>query len=91
MMSRWDNNRRCEKRRPVAGRISWSGQQRRTHSVGWLSDESESGVSFVTHRSSEPCCGDQVWVTRAKNAEAYQVTRVTEYGENTSLIGCRRA
>lgn len=87
---RWSNNRRQEFRQTVAGRVSWGARNHQERNVGWLSDESAHGISFVTSRNSEPCRGEQVWLTRSKVTEQYRVARVDEYGENESLIGCSR-
>ena len=91
MFDRWgeDRDRRSVPRRATPGRISWKRANKNINFMGWLSDSSESGISFITSAMSAPLVGEEVSACGdAIGTRRYRVQRVEPYDSHFSLVGC---
>ncbi len=91
MLNRWgeDRERRSVPRRATPGRISWKRENKNINFMGWLSDSSESGISFITSAMSAPLVGEEVSACgEAIGTRRYRVCRVEPYDSHFSLVGC---
>jgi hypothetical protein len=88
---RTPGDRRSETRHPEAGRVSWRRAASGPNHVGWLSDASESSVSFVTAAAHQPAYGEEVEVIRRdRSRQRVRVRRVATYDGQLALVACRR-
>lgn len=80
-------DRRTEERVPAAERIHWKLEFADESIGGWLSDRSDTGVSFVSATWHQPTPGDTICLTGpAGDARRYIVTRVQPYSDSLSLV-----
>jgi hypothetical protein len=83
-------DRRRETRHQAAGQVEWNVTQLPDMHVGWLSDISESGVSFVTPRSLVPPAQETIEMAPlGLPTRVYRIVRETEYDGRNSLVACR--
>jgi hypothetical protein len=93
-LQEWD--RRASERNPQAGKVWWLGEQDENFTLGWASDQSLSGVAFVTWGGNRLQEGDTVTFTttdprrRWPDCESVRVCRVEPYGPSEQLIACIR-
>jgi len=85
------DDRRGERRVAVAGRLTWRGSDNDVTATGWLSDESDRSLSFITTADRTPMPGDQILLRLPGFIRRRcRVTRVAPYGEGSWLIAGRR-
>lgn len=88
---RGDADRRREERHPVGGRIHWTRAGRSLAFTGWLSDVSDSSVSFISSSRNSLRPGEEIEVTKDSGGlpPHFQIIRITPFDEKLSLIACR--
>ena len=83
-------DRRCEPRWALAGTISWRAAGSDRAFIGWLSDASESSVSFIVSRQNQPSFGEVIELVRSDRCRyTFRTARIADYDDNLSLIACR--
>lgn len=85
-----DSDRRILPRQPAAGRVTWRlGAAPRSY-VGYLSDRSRLGLSFVSGSAVAPAVGELLELRDANGLQrCLRVVRVAPYDDVTHLIACR--
>lgn len=85
-----DSERRTLPRQPAAGRVTWRmGAAPRSY-VGYISDRSRLGLSFVSGAAIAPAIGELLELRDANGMQlCMRVVRVAPYDDVTHLIGCR--
>ena len=82
-------DRRSENRQPVAERILWKSRGDEQYSPGWVSDRSQTSVSFVTAVANPLGMDEEIDVVgEDKSCQQFRVTRTSPYGEHF-LVACR--
>ncbi len=83
-------DRRSDPRYPLAGKIFWRKPARTLNVLGWLSDTSRSGVSFVTKDNDRIVLGEEIELLNAsREIQRYCITRIAPYDSRLSLVACR--
>ena len=81
--------RRSEARYPLAGKVFWRKPGRNLKVLGWLSDTSLSGVSFITAMGMRPSVNEHIELTSPDDStQRCRVARTTPYDHRLSLIAC---
>ena len=81
--------RRSERRYTLAGRIFWRKPGRNMKVLGWLSDTSLSGVSFITATGMRPSVNEHIELTGPNHStQCCRVARTTSYDRHLSLVAC---
>lgn len=82
-------DRRKDTRLAAAGRIHWRRDSDATAHRGWLSDRSQSSLSFIAGSPIEPKVGDRISVVGPDRCyRVYRVVRTTPYDNDLSLVAC---
>lgn len=74
-------------------RMARMGWRKRSSDVlhrGWLNDESDSGVSFVTGTAAQPSLGEKVEIVGLDRLpRRHRVVRIAPCGDRACVIACR--
>lgn len=82
-------DRRSEHRFQTVGRISWRPGGADHAFKGYISDSSESGLSFVAGRTTEPHIGELVELQSPRELHPmWKVVRIEDYDANLCLVAC---
>ena len=90
----WD--RRSSERTPLAGKLWWLGEYDENFTLAWSTDQSQSGIAFVTTGGESIRSGQKLMVTRTNpsgpwpDCETLRVCRVDTYGPYQQLVACTR-
>jgi hypothetical protein len=92
---RWDRRRAV--RRATPGKVWWRADGEARPTLGWLSDTSRIGMTFVSSAADGVVLGQTLCVSRVdprrRNSrfETFRVCRIEPYGPNCELVACTRA
>jgi hypothetical protein len=87
-------DRRTETRYALGGRIEWRRPDDLVMGKGWIVDQSDRGVAFITAASLTPVTGEPITIfPRAEHLHAQcgatvRICRVTPYDARLSLVAC---
>jgi hypothetical protein len=90
----WDRRRAV--RRATPGKVWWHAEEDTRPTLGWLSDTSQSGMTFVSSAADGVVPGQTLRVSRGhprrrnSSFEAFRVCRIEPYGPNCELVACTR-
>ncbi len=81
--------RRSERRYALGGRIFWRKPGRKLNVLGWLSDTSLSGVSFITGTGRRLTLNEDIELTGPdRSTLRCRVARIAPYDRGLSLVAC---
>jgi hypothetical protein len=71
-------------------RMGWRKRSSDVLHRGWLNDESDSGVSFVTGTAAQPSLGEEVEIVGLDRLpRRHRVVRIAPCGDRGCVIACR--